>query len=206
MTENIEKYIEAYFEHYQDITTRYYPAHKNNGFTEQNMTVRFASVVEKNCEGAFTWYEAPIFDSNQKCTQHMDAVIFDQAGNNIFLVESKRLSNRTKKIENLGEDINRMHKSEVRSTVSKGLKNKQDSPTVYGVILADVWPDPKGRKREEIYKSWEKETFLKDNRKDLKLKYSISPVCYKHITYWLKDDINEYKHALLVLVFKVAEE
>ena len=197
----IKKIIDAYFKNYESIIERYYPAHGKNGFTERNMTNRFGSTTEElyKDKNLFVWYEAPIPDQNKNHTQHMDAVIFDQNENSIYLVESKRFSNTTDKINALGEDINRMHSPEVVDTVCKGWKNKQKGfSTVYGVVLADVWPDETAGKGE-IYKSWKKGTFLKDNREKLKLNPEIFPTYYRTHKYPVRD----FNHALLAMVFKI---
>ena len=71
-------------------------------------------------------------------SNHIDAVIFDTVGNNIFLVESKRFSTPARKIKELGNDINRMCDPAVISTICEGLKNQMDFPNVFGIVLADV--------------------------------------------------------------------
>ncbi len=197
MIEDVKIFLEEYFTRYKQIVKQYYPAHKKNGFTEQNMTVCFASTVEKYCEDSFAWYEVPVLDSNQKYSNHIDAVIFDTVGNNIFLVESKRFSTPARKIKELGNDINRMCDPAVISTICEGLKNQMDFPNVFGIVLADVWPSQKGEK-EKIFESWKAKIFLCDYSDKLELKQNVMPL-YHHAEY----DIKGYKHVLLALAFEV---
>jgi len=217
MMENIKKYTEKYFIRYKKVIEQYYPTHGNRGFAEQNMTIQFASTIEDAGDDVFTWYEAPVPKrEGENRSGRMDAVIFDQTGSNIFLVESKNIYTTTE-IKKVGRDINRICDPKVCETVKKSLIiTPSPDFTFYGVVLASVWLNG-NQERDKIYKSWINENFLNEYKKELSIDPKKTPVehcmpIYDNIAYTAiqpahqhKDCEHKFCHALLALVFEVCK-
>ena len=86
---------------------------------------------------AHTWYE---FQFGEKNNLHYDAIIVDTKRKELLIIESKRFSNPTKKMQGVKNDIIRINKAatEYRSEFETRIRGFADY-SILGVVLADVW-------------------------------------------------------------------
>ena len=162
----IDKVLQRYKENYCRIFEKIYPSHGGTGFTERNLSVNFAKAYESVYPDAITWYE---FQFGKRNSQHYDAIIVDPENKKLIVIESKRFTNTEKKIESVGNDIERIREFEEATYLyefNKRIPDLQDY-SVVGVILADVWTE--GSEKPKIKQSFENETFLQDYRENLSL-------------------------------------
>ncbi len=139
----IDNIFAAYADLYQSILSDFYPSKGSTGFAERNLSVNWSKAAEIVCgrDNIISWFEYQFSDTNDK---HIDALVWDRSGGNLYLIESKRFSEPKAKTEEVGNDIVRLldlYKEIVNEKRMDLNKVKQ----CYGVILADVWP--KKRKR-----------------------------------------------------------
>ncbi|MBE5825200.1 MAG: hypothetical protein IJ683_01820 [Butyrivibrio sp.] len=131
---------------YVGILSNMYPAKNSTGFPERNLSVNFAKAYERISQSkgnaAYTWYE---FQFGTENNLHVDAVIVNPAEQELLIIESKRYSNPTSKMKEVGEDIERIQSflSEIEAENRNGIIriNATDYKKAYGVILADVWTE-----------------------------------------------------------------
>lgn len=120
MLENIEKSFEKTIEKYRQILNLYYPSHNGTGFTERNLTNNFVESMKSTLNGvSIAWFEAPLSTTEKK---HLDAVIFHPESKTSFLIEAKRISNPSQKINSIKNDIARMKSAAHHETLESGLQ------------------------------------------------------------------------------------
>ena len=171
----------TYGEIYRDILTKIYPAKNSTGFPERNLTVNFSKAYERVSEQrkqiSFTWFE---FQFGELNNLHIDAVVINETLNEMYVIESKRFSNPTSKIKEIGEDIERIHlfineliKENTEGTVRIDMNKIKKC---YGVILADVWLETTLKK--EICKAYKEKKFLEKYKDIIKEQQELENVEY----------------------------
>ena len=140
---DLQLVFDKYREKYARIFQGMYPAKNNTGFPERNLSVNFSKAIEALYPSAYSWFE---FQFGVNNNLHFDAVVVVPETKALFVVESKRFSNLKKKIEGINGDILRMNKVpfEYREEFETRIAGFADF-TVYGVVLADVWTETKGK-------------------------------------------------------------
>ena len=208
---NFSQVFEEYKNNYYRIFSVIYPAKNSTGFPERNLSVNFAEaykkVAEKQSQEATVWYE---FQFGGKNNKHVDAVIVNPDAGEILVIESKRYSNPTAKIREVGEDIERIQsflleiKEDKRIDIDRYHK-------VYGVILADVWTETELKKSilssylQGVSNPESSEAFLGKYEEDLG-KYILSNVNYVVTSFDDKESINESiknNYKLLSLIWTI---
>ncbi len=205
----IDKIFATYADLYQSILSDFYPSKGSTGFAERNLSVNWSKAAEIVCgrENVISWFEYQFSDANNK---HIDALVWDRPGENLYLIESKRFSNPVSKTREIGDDIVRLQDlyeeilREKRLDISK-VKH------CYGVILADVWPkkEQKRCKKRKILESYENCSFLTGNicnfsesaQQRLK-EYTFPELKYYHKTF---DEVSQAeRYALVSLSWRIA--
>ncbi|MBV7469320.1 hypothetical protein [Aeromonas sp. sif0611] len=149
MLKHIELAFEKTIERYSNILNSYYPAHNGTGFTERNLTNNFVSSLDRTLEGStISWFEAPLSTTVKK---HLDAVVFHPESKTSFLIEAKRISNPSQKINSIKNDIERMRSADHHATLELGLQGIKIENR-YAIVLADIWLESKTK--IEIYNNW----------------------------------------------------
>lgn len=139
--ESLQVIFEKYKEKYVYILKCLYPSKNSTGFPERNLSVNFSKAVEEFYPSACTWFE---FQFGEKNNLHFDAVIIIPEIKSIYIIESKRFSNPTKKIEEIKKDMVRVNSvsTKYRGELAARIHNFSEH-AVFGVILADVWTETK---------------------------------------------------------------
>ena len=170
---DFQEVFRSYGEIYNHILSIIYPAKKNTGFPERNLSVNFSKayeqVMEKKNHDVISWFE---FQFGEDDRYHVDLVLLDNTTKELFIVESKRFSNPNKKMEEIGQDINRIYSfknelqeeqkiQEEKKSQEKQIRiNMKEIKHIYGVILADVWLETPLKR--EIYGSYQNRSFVSD--------------------------------------------
>ncbi len=156
-----------YHKRYEDILKHIYPAKNSTGFPERNLSVNFSKAYEKiacvNGQEAFSWFE---FQFGIRNNLHVDAVIINNSASELLIVESKRYSNPSTKIPEVGRDIDRIYDliDELKKEKDKRI-NISEIKSIYGVILADVWKENSVKK--DIFKEYEDGCFLLRHKEEM---------------------------------------
>lgn len=205
----IDQIFNTYAGIYKSILSAFYPSKGSTGFAERNLSVNWSKAAEIVCgrENLISWFEYQFSAANNK---HIDALVWDRSGGNLYLIESKRFSDPKLKTKEIGNDIVRLQDlyeeiwREKRMDLSK-VKH------CYGVIIADVWPKKRKKscKKRKILESFENGSFLADNicnfseSAQRKLKdYPFPELKYYHKTF---DDVSEVeRYALVSLSWRIA--
>ena len=191
----IESVFEAYGEIYRNILNNIYPAKNSTGFPERNLSVNFTKAYEmiaaQKGQNAFSWFEFQFGNSNNL---HVDAVLINKTTNELYVIESKRFSNPTSKMKEIGEDIDRVH-SFVEELRGENLQDKfriklDDFEHIYGVILADVWTETP--LKEEILQAYKDGTLLERYADEIKHEREIDPVSYYVQNFCDNVDVQRY--------------
>lgn len=140
----MDSVFKEYGKIYQDILSSIYPAKNSTGFAERNLSVNFSKAYERNAvlqgHEAVSWFE---FQFGKKNNLHVDVVILNKTTGEMCVVESKRFSNPSSKLKEIGKDLQRIQNfvAELKTENSDGTIriNMADIKRCYGVILADVW-------------------------------------------------------------------
>lgn len=137
--ERFQTVFSEFRKNYIDILNILYPSKNSTGFTERNLSVNFAKAYEKVVPTAHTWYE---FQFGEKNNLHYDAIIIDAKRKELLIIESKRFSNTTGKMQEVKSDIIRINKAatEYRSEFETRINGFSDY-SIFGVVLADVWTE-----------------------------------------------------------------
>lgn len=175
--------FDAYGEIYGNILTKIYPAKNSTGFPERNLTVNFSKAYEKvsqqKNQNSFTWFE---FQFGEENNLHIDAVIINETLNEMYVIESKRFSNPNAKMEEIGEDIERIHMfvnelyKECKEDSEKYRIDMNNIEKCYGIILADVWMETS--LKEEICKAYKDGNFLEKYKKIVNNQQELDKVQY----------------------------
>lgn len=141
--ERFKTVFSEFRQNYIDILNVLYPSKNSTGFTERNLSVNFAKAYEQIVPTAHTWYE---FQFGTKNNLHFDAIIVDAARKELLIIESKRFSNPTKKMQEVKDDIIRINKaSTVYRSEFETRINGFEHYSIYGVVLADVWTENRNK-------------------------------------------------------------
>ena len=141
--ERFKTVFSEFRQNYIDILNVLYPSKNSTGFTERNLSVNFAKAYEQIVPTAHTWYE---FQFGTKNNLHFDAIIVDAARMELLIIESKRFSNPTKKMQEVKDDIIRINKaSTVYRSEFETRINGFEHYSIYGVVLADVWTENRNK-------------------------------------------------------------
>ena len=144
----LEIVFKKYKKEYDSILESFYPSLGSTGFQERNLTINFSKAYEKTYSKnkVISWFELQFGEDNKN---HLDAIIIDLSENRIFLIESKRYSNPSSKIESVNRDIKRIMECSNYICSRKERFENFNNFEIYGVILADVWLE--NNKKKEIY-------------------------------------------------------
>ena len=195
LNKHLDKVFELYKENYEKIFDVFYPAKNSTGFTEHNLSVNFCKAYETVFPESISWFEYQFGEKNNK---HFDAIVVNVQKKELLIIESKRFSKPAKKICEIKKDIIRIKDTVVAHKEEFSRIPDFEKYTVWGVILADVWVESKGK--QEIYNSFCSKTFIKQ--------YAM-PIS-EEVQYYISDfsDLGKYENCLdnyhlLSLVWKV---
>ena len=207
---DFQEVFRSYGEIYNHILSTIYPAKKNTGFPERNLSVNFSKAYEqimgnKNHD-VVSWFE---FQFGENDRYHVDMVLLDNTTKELFIIESKRFSNPNKKMEEIGEDIKRIHLFKNELIKEQKLQeeqiriNMEEINHIYGVILADVWLETPLKR--EIYRSYQNNSFMRDFANKLKYYGKLNE------SYYCLDVVGKYKwidnnYKLVSFVWELTDE
>lgn len=153
MIETILKRMQA---RYSRMLDTYYPAFETTGFTERNLTFNFCHEALCLNENMIVWQEVPLSDK----AQHLDSIIFDDAGKSIYIIEAKRLG-ADDAISSIENDMERLEELSTDWTKIRGVDDskirgiddccvpKRTGYKKYFVILVDLWA-PHGSTEDSV--------------------------------------------------------
>jgi len=72
---------------------KFVPTHRDNGFTERNITFNLCKCFAHNNLGTMIWQEMPILPSDHRDHQHIDSIIIKEKDNiiDVYYIEAKRI-------------------------------------------------------------------------------------------------------------------
>lgn len=187
--------FDSYESIYRKILDNIYPAKNSTGFPERNLSVNFSKAYESvalhNNQEAFTWFEFQFGEFNNL---HVDAVIINNSTKELFVIESKRYSNPTTKMKEIGEDIDRIY------LLIDELKRENDSNIIrikidgfkhiYGVILADVWSETP--QKADILQAYKDKSLLEKYNYEIRHIHDIKDVDYYIQSFSDNDYVKKY--------------
>lgn len=135
MIETILKRMQA---RYSQMLDSYYPAFETTGFTERNLTFNFCHEALCLNENMIVWQEVPLSDKEQ----HLDSIIFDDAGKSIYIIEAKRLGAEGA-VSSIRNDMKRLEELSTDWKKIRGIDDdyvpERKNYKKYFVILVDLW-------------------------------------------------------------------
>lgn len=191
----LELVFSAYGSIYTHILENIYPAKNSTGFPERNLSVNFSKAYERIAlekgDNAYSWFE---FQFGAMNSFHVDAVIINDTLQEIYIIESKRYSNPTAKMREVGEDIDRIYdfieelkKENLNEIIRIDLSKFEH---YYGIILADVWTETPLKK--DILKAYEMGNFLDSFKKQIGNKHDLKEVQYFIQNFDYIKNVNKY--------------
>lgn len=195
------KVFKEYSNIYTNIFKHLYPAKNSTGFPERNLSVNFSKAYEKVAttknQNAISWFE---FQFGKKNDLHLDAIVMNTSSNELILVESKRFNSGKKKIRQVGEDIDRIYsciKELKKASQNSRIDLKNKYKKVYGVVLADVWPET--RLKKSILNAFQTKCFLTNFSTIINSTNKISGEKYYNCTF----NLNNFPYHLVSFMWKI---
>lgn len=144
MNETIKNIFKETVQCYNQILSKYYPAHKSNGFTERNLTFNFSSCYRKAYPKSIIWQEACLAGR-----EHIDTLVIDEENKAVILIEAKRLQGENKK-ESLLRDYERITNKDININGLADINSEDYS--LYALMIFDVWVSKKTNEKDNRYK------------------------------------------------------